>query len=80
MLTVVPITPQVFVTVCSDTHLVCGKKTNVQNMGEKNQSREGPRENEHRFDAALALLQPRKSREREAGQCGWTHSDVLAAW
>lgn len=53
---------------CSDTYLVRGKKTNVQNMREKNQL--GPRETGCCFSlipAALGLLQLRESRERGAG-------------
>lgn len=58
-----------------------GEKTNVQNMGEKNQL--GPSETGHHFSLippALAVLQQSESREREAGQCGWTHSDAGPAW
>lgn len=45
---------------------------------EKNQS--GPRESGQHFSLIPAALALRESRQREAGQCGWIHSDAVAAW
>lgn len=67
MLAVVPTAPQVLLCALILTWSV-GKKTNVQNMREKNQV--GPRETGCCFSlipAALGLLQLRESRERGAG-------------
>lgn len=53
-------------------------KSKCSKYREKNQS--GPRESGHHFSLIPAALALRESRQREAGQCGWIHSDAVAAW